>query len=132
MKRYIAGTVFAVVLGLGGLAQAGQLVSPALPTRHRATNVGQVGHCRIRNVGTTTVNVQVSLFSNNSPVNDFDVCNGRPLGPGDTCFVSKFLPDDSYVACSVTAGNVANLRGTLELSENPTSQFNVFLSEDLR
>jgi hypothetical protein len=131
MKTYVAGTVFALFLGVAGLAQAGQLVSPSLPTRHRATNIGQIGHCRIRNVGNSTVAVKVSLFANNSPVNDLDLCNGTPLKPGATCFVSKFLPDDSYVACSVT-GNVANLRGTLEISETPTHEFNVILSEELR
>ena len=66
------------------------------------------------------------------PVDDLDLCNGTPLQAGDTCFVSKFLPDDSYVACRVTANNVTNLRGTLELSETPTHEFNVFLSEELR
>jgi hypothetical protein len=132
MKTYVAGTVFALFLGVTGLAQAGQLVSPSLPTRHRAVNIGQIGHCRIRNVGTSAVTVKVNLFSNNSPVNDLDLCNGKPLQPGATCFVSKFLPDDSYVACSVTAGNVANLRGTLDISEDPTHVFNVILSEDLR
>ena len=115
MKRYVAGTMFAVVLGIASLAQAGQLVSPPLPTHVRATNVTTYGACRIRNTGSAPVNVKVSLFSNNANVTDIDVCNDGPLPGGHTCIVTAFLPDDSYVACKVTASNVSNLRGTLEL-----------------
>ena len=44
--------------------------------------------------------------------------------------MAAFLPDDSFVACRVTAANLVNLRGTLELSE-VTSEHDVFLAEDL-
>ena len=99
MKTYVAGTVIAVLIGLAGLAQAAKLLSPPLPT-----NVNTTGMCYIRNSGTTPVSVQVSLFSNNSPVVTFDNCNGAPLLAGHICQVEVDLPDSSYAACSVTAG----------------------------
>ena len=36
----------------------------------------------------------------------------------------------SYVACKVTAPNVTNLRGTLELAESPSHGFDVYLAVD--
>jgi len=131
MKHNAVGfTVVAILVGLAGLAHAGQLVSPPLPTHVRATNVTTYGACRILNTGTKPLPVQVSLFSNNAVVHDIDVCNGKPLAAGHTCLVTAFLPDDSYVACKVT-GDVTTLRGTLELSERPSHGFDVFLAVDL-
>ena len=72
----------------------------------------------------------VSLFSNNGVVVAQDLCDGKPLPAGQSCNVAAFLPDDSFVACRVTAANVVNLRGVLELSE-VTSEHDVFLAEDL-
>lgn len=132
MKTYVAGTVFAMLLGLASLAQAAQLTSPPLTTHPFATNHTNSGTCRIRNTGTTPVTVTVSLFSNNAtvPINDFCQGDGQPrtLAGGQSCFVSAFLPDDSFAACSVTARTVTNLRGTLEVQED----FNTTIAEDLR
>jgi hypothetical protein len=36
----------------------------------------------------------------------------------------------SYVACKVTAPNVTNLRGTLQLPESPSHGFDVYLGVD--
>jgi len=131
MKTYVAVTVFAVIAGLTSLAQAAQLISPGLPIRVRETNVSTLGACRIRNVGTKPIAVQVSVFSNNGVVLAQDRCNGQPLPAGQSCSVAAFLPDDSFVACKLTASSVANLRGVLELSE-VTSDHDVFLAEMLR
>ncbi len=130
MRTYVAGTVCAVLVGLASLAQAAQLLSPGLPIRVRETNVDTVGACRVRNTGTTPITVNVSMFSNNAVVVTFDTCN-VPLAAGQACHVAGFLPDDSFVACRVTAPNVANLRGVLELSE-VTQEHDVFIAEDLR
>lgn len=110
MKTYAAVSLFAVLFGLAGLAPAAELLSSPLPT-----GVGTSGACHIRNTGTTAVKVQVSLFANNDPVVTFDDCNQVPLPAGRTCRVVGDLPDSSYTACSVTAGNVTKLRGTLEI-----------------
>jgi hypothetical protein len=131
MKKYVAGTVLTALIGLATLAQAGQLISPPLPTHPRFTNVTTLGVCRIVNSGPKALPVQVSLFSNNSVVLWFDVCNGAPLAAGHTCLIAAFLPDDSYVACKVT-GDVGNLRGTLELSEYPSHAFEPFMAVDLQ
>ena len=131
MRTYVAGTVFAVLLGFGGLAQAGQLLSPPLPTHVRETNVTTYGVCRILNTGTKPLPVQVSMISNNANVVDIDVCNGPKLAPGHTCIVTAYLPDESYVACKVT-GDVANLRGTLELSDAPIGSSPTHIAVDLQ
>src|SRR5262245_50519836 len=130
MKTHVAGTAFAVLVGLASLAQAGQLLSPPLPTPTRETNVTTYGACRIRNTGTKPLPVKVSLFGNNATVGDIDVCNGPALAAGHTCLVTAFLPDDSYVACKVT-GDVTTLRGTLELVEFPNHGGSVFTAVDL-
>jgi len=131
MKQYVAGAIFAVSLGLAGLAQAAQLVSPGLPVRVRETNVDTLGACRVRNTGTTPVAVKVSVFSNNAVVVAQDTCNTAALAAGQTCQVAAFLPDDSFAACRLTAPNVTNLRGTFELSE-VTADHDVFVAEELR
>ena len=131
MKTYAAGTVFAILLGLANLAHAGQLLSPPLTTHVRATNVTTVGACRVLNSGTKPLSLTVSLFSNNSVVPDFDTCKGAPLAAGHSCVVAVFLPDDSFAACKVT-GDIANVRGTLELSESPTHAATTFLAVDLQ
>ena len=132
MKTYVAGAAFAMLLGLAGLAQAGQLVSPPLPTHPFATNHSNEGTCRVRNVGTAPVTVTVSLFSNNATVPIVDFCQGdgdpKTLAGGESCFVQVFMPDDSFAGCIVTASNVTNLRATLEIDEN----FNTTVAEDLR
>jgi hypothetical protein len=43
MKTYVAGTVFASLLGLAGLTDAAQLLSGPLPTHPRETNVTTYG-----------------------------------------------------------------------------------------
>ena len=132
MKTYVPGTVCAILLGLASLAQAGQLVSPPLPTHPFRTNTTNEGVCRIRNTGTAPVTVTVSLFSNNGTAHLFDNCQGdggpRTLAGGESCVVLKSLPDDSFVACKVTAPNVTNLRGTLEVDHN----YNTNVAVDLR
>jgi len=94
----------------------------------------------IRNTGTEPATVTVSLITNNNDaVGIFDFCkqNGKPrkLAGGETCLVSAELSggpfglnadpvsSGSYVACKVTASNVTNLRGTLELAESPSHGF---------
>ena len=132
MKTLVALAAFAMVVGLAGLAQAAQLTSPPLTTHPFATNHENTGACSIRNVGTTPVIVDVSLFSNNATVPFADTCrvNGQPrsLPAGQTCAVGAVLPDDSFVACTVKAASVVNLRGTLEVLQD----FNTILWEDLR
>ncbi len=132
MRTYIAVTAFAVFLGLASLVQAAQLLSPPLPTDGRI-NVGIYGACRILNTGTTPVSVQVSLVSNNGVgVMDIDTCNQAPLAGGGACMVmTDELPDDSFVACKVTASNVSSLRGTLEIGEFD-HESRVRAAEDLR
>jgi hypothetical protein len=134
MRTYVAGAASAVLLGLASLAHGAALLSPPLPT-----GVGTSGACHIRNTGTTPVTIQVSVFGNNTPVINFDLCSGAPLAAGRTCVVDVDLPDDSYVACSVTAPNVSKLRGTLEVRERIRSAnfpviglLTVIVAEDLR
>ena len=131
MRTYAAGTVFAVLLGLASLAQAGQLLSPPYAVTTRASNgVGTKAACVIRN--TESAAVKVSLLTSIESVGIFDFCNGHTLLGGQTCLVSAEIFQDlgqtSYVACKVTAPNVTNLRGTLEVQHN----FNSDVGVDLR
>ena len=132
MKTYVVGTVFAVMVQLASLASAAQLTSNPLPTNQFATNHSLEGVCRIWNTGTTPVTVTVSVFSNNATVPFFDTCQGdgdpRTFAAGESCFVTHFMPDASFGACSVTASNVRNLRGRFEVEEN----FNTINATDLR
>jgi len=147
MKTYVAGTVCAVLLGVASLAQAGQLLSPPYSVKTRGSNIGTKAACVIRNTGTEPATVTVSLITNNNDaVGIFDFCkqNGKPrkLAGGETCLVSAELSGGpfglnadlvspgSYVACKVTASNVTNLRGTLELAESPSHGFDVYLGMD--
>jgi len=135
MRIYTAGTVFAVVLGLASLAQAAQLLSPPYAVTTRASNgVGTKAACVIRNTGTESAAVKVSLLTSVESVGIFDFCNGHTLGGGQTCLVSAEIFQDlgktSYVACKVTAPNIINLRGTLEFAESPSHGFDVYLAVD--
>jgi hypothetical protein len=133
MKTFAVGTAFAVVLGLAGLVEAAQLLSPPLPT-----GVGTSGSCFIRNTGASSINVQVSIVSNNGSVLVFDGCYDAPLRAGRTCQVLVDLPDASYAACSVTAATVSKLRGTFEIrGPYPTPGFpsgllRVLVAEELQ
>ena len=127
MRTYVTLTASAVLLGIAGLAQAAKLLSPPLPT-----SINTSGACYIRNTGTTGVTVQVALFSNNGLIVSFDNCNDGPLPGGDTCVVLvNDLPDDSYAACSATAGTVTKLRGTFEVREI-TPTLRVLVAEELK
>ena len=145
MKAYVAGTVCAVVLGHATLAHAAQLLSPPYAIKTRGDNLGTKAACVIRNAGTVPVTVTVSLLANNDTTPIFDFChvNGNPktLAAGETCLVSADLLEGdaglvassgggSYVACKVTATNVTNLRGTLELADSPSHGFDVYLAVD--
>jgi hypothetical protein len=126
MRTFVALTVSAVLLGFTGHVHAARLLSSPLPT-----NTNSSGGCYIRNTGTTPVDVEVSLFANNGVVVTFDGCNTAPLAGGRTCVVLASLPDDSYAACSVSAGSVLKLRGTLEVrEEHPFPK--TLVSEELR
>lgn len=128
MNRYAALAAFALVLELAGPAPAAQILSPPLPT-----SVGSSGACYIRNTGTTAINVQVSLFSNNSIVaaQYHDFCSGTALPGGHTCWVLvDHLPDASFAACSAISGTIAKVRGTLEIRH--PSPLRILVSEDLR
>ena len=147
MRTFVAGTVCAILLGVASLAQAGQLISPPYSVKTRGNNVGTKAACVIRNTGTEPATVSVSLITNNNDADGiFDFCkqNGKPrtLAGGETCLVSADLSlgpaglntdvvsPGSYVACKVTAPNVTNLRGTLELAESPSHGFDVYLGID--
>ena len=146
MKTLVVGIVSAVVFGITGLAQAGQLLSPPYFVKTRGNNVGTKAACVIRNTGVESVAVTVALVSNNDMVGIFDFCktNGKPrtLAGGQSCLVSADLSDgqlgltadsnrpDTFVSCKVTAPNVTNLRGTLELADSPSHGFDVYLAVD--
>jgi len=121
------------LFNLVGPVHAAQLLSPPL-----WTDVGDAGNCYVRNIGTTPVNVRVTLFSNNGIGHiDVDTCNAGPLAPGKTCAVfSLNLPDDSWAACSVKTSNinVNKLRGNIDLRHSGTHEqgFKVVVDEDLR
>jgi hypothetical protein len=119
------------LFNLIGPAHAAQLLSPPL-----WTDLGNAGNCYVRNIGTTPVNVQVTLFSNNGIGHtDVDTCNTGPLAAGKICAVfSLTLPDDSWAACSVKTSNinVSKLRGNVEIRHNPAHGYEVILREELR
>ncbi len=143
MRTYVAATVCAVLLGVASLGEAAQLLSPPYAIKTRGNNVGTKAACVIRNAGTAPVTVNVSLISNNemTPILDFCKSNGQPLAlaGGATCLVSADLLEGdigltagggTYIACKVTAQNVGNLRGTLELANSPSHGFDVYLAVD--
>jgi len=146
MRISVVGTICAVLFGFAGHAQAGQLLSPPYFVKTRASNVGSKAECVIRNSGAAPIAVNVSLVSNNDVVPIFDFCtvNGQPrtLAGGEACLVSADLSNgdigltagsnrpDTFVACKVTAANVTNLRGTLQLAESPSHGFDVYLAVD--
>jgi hypothetical protein len=136
MHRLIAPPNVALLCALSlfnlvGSARAAQLLSPPL-----WTDEGNAGNCYVRNIGTTPVNVQVTLFSNNSIAHiDVDTCNAGPLAAGKTCAVFALnLPDDSWAACSVKTSNInaSKLRGSVDIRHNPGHGYEVILDEDLR
>lgn len=134
MMRMASFAVAASLSSLVGTAHAAELLSSPL-----LTDVDNAGICIVRNISTTSVPVQVRLFSNNSFHIDIDDCNspGFPLGPGKTCSVFSFdLPDDSFVECSVKASNVnvSKLRASIETRHfaTPASNGKVVVSDDLR
>jgi len=145
-RAVAAGTVCAVLLGGAGLAQAGQLFSPPYFVKTRGNNLATKAACVIRNTGTERVSVDVSVVSNNDTVGIFDFCkaSGKPvtLAGGQSCLVSAELSEgtngltagsnrpDTFVSCRVTAPNVVNLRGTLELADSPSHGFDVYLAVD--
>lgn len=112
MKRYIALTA-AAALSLTGLAHAGTLVSPGLPTLHSTTFEGGTlietgGACYVRNIGVNPISLQVTMPENFNPgfliAPSFENCNAAPLPAGRTCvFIVDNLPDDVTCACSVTS-----------------------------
>ena len=130
MKTLTAGIAAAALVGLASFAQAGQLLSPPLPTNSRI-NIAHVAACWVFNSGTSSVTPQVSLFSNNEMSADFDTCSGKPLAGGHTCIVSGRTPDDSFVACKVTASSVSKLRGSLEIRED-TNAYKVLVGVELQ
>jgi hypothetical protein len=123
------------LFNLVGPARAAQLLSPPL-----WTDVGDAGTCYLRNIGTTPVNVQVTLFSNNGIAPGdivVDSCNSGPLAAGKTCVIFvQALPDDSWAACSVKTSNinVSKLRGNADLRHLGSHEqgFKVVVGEDLR
>jgi len=128
MKTRAALIAATLLLGLPGLAHAGQILSPPL-----WTGVNTAGACYVRNTGGSAVTVQVTLFSNNSMTVDLNTCNSAPLGAGKTCVVLvSDLPDDSFVACSAVAGTLAKLRGTVEVRAIEAGGLRVIIAEDLR
>ncbi len=110
MSARILCAVLAVLMGLVSVARAADLLSRPLPA-----GGGTSAACHIRNTGTTSIPIQVRVFSNNAPVVTSDSCNDAPLAGGRACQVVVDLPDSSYAACSVTAMTVRKLRGTLEI-----------------
>jgi hypothetical protein len=133
MHRLIALPNIALLCAnLVGPAHAAELLSPPL-----WTDVGNASNCYVRNISTTPVNVQVTLFSNNGTSIDVDTCNAGPLAAGRTCAVfSLHLPDDSWAACSVKTSNinVSKLRGNVDLRHFASHEqgFKVIVDEDLR
>jgi hypothetical protein len=118
---------------IAGPAHAGQLLSPPL-----WTDVGNVGVCYVRNIGTAPFTVHVTLFSNNGIAPGdivVDSCNSGPLGAGKTCVIfAQALPDASWAACSAQASNtnVSKLRGNMDIRNSFAAGARVVVAEDLR
>jgi hypothetical protein len=137
MKAYATLTAAACLVGLTSLCQAGQIVSPALPT-----DTNTAGACYIRNLQSTPISLQVQLFQSSTfdipPT--FENCNTAPLAAGRTCVVLvNDLPDGVHFACSATASSVLDkhlrkrVRGTVELRTIlPGGGLQVRIAEDLR
>jgi hypothetical protein len=124
MRRVIVATALCL-LGVAGPAGAAQLITSPL-----WTGVNNSAACYVRNTGTTAVSVTVSLFSNNGTTAPFDDCNDGPLAAGRTCvIILDDIPDDSFIACSATAGSVAKLRGAIEIRNSAVTVVN---SEEMR
>lgn len=118
------------LLSLASTAHAAVLVSSPL-----WTDTGNAAACYVRNVSTTSVPVQVKLFSNNGFNVVIDTCNAQALAPGKTCvlFASQ-LPDDSDVSCSAKASdaNVSKLRGNIDIRHFFAGGGKVVVGADLR
>lgn len=130
MKTSITFSTIAVLLGITGLSYAAQVTSPLLPT-----GTGTSGACYIRNVGSSPISLQATIFQNvDFPVIvNFQNCNNAPLPAGRTCVVLvNDLPDDVFFSCSaVVSGSAKNLRGTVEVRDiSPTLK--VLAAEELR
>jgi hypothetical protein len=102
MKTHIAGFICAVLLGVAGLAQAAQLISPPYAIKPRGGGgAGTKAACVIRNAGTVPVAVNVSLVTNFDSIGIFDFCkvNGQPrtVAGGETCLVSASCPRARWV-----------------------------------
>lgn len=115
MKTYAALATVAALWATTGLAHAATLASSFLVTPGGAIPAA----CYIRNVGTSPVSLQVTIFNSSGPIMPTTQnCNDAPLPLGATCVVlgdagSLF---GTGVACSAKAGgSVRNLRGTLNI-----------------
>jgi hypothetical protein len=111
MKTLVATLFCAAGLALGGVAQAAQISTPVI---YGALAQDRM-HCTVLNGG-TKVAVTLKL------VNEFGVTEGTyncgSMIPGDFCSLSRPIDPTAAYACSATAGNVSNLRGSLVIEES--------------
>ena len=111
MKKRIVIAACLAVLGFASSAVAAQLSSPAIFGAHTQ----DIAQCAVTNVGTTTVNVQMTILDESGGIvarrNDV-------VGPGQIVFVETPIPFGVAHACIVTTpGSAADLRAALSIVE---------------
>jgi hypothetical protein len=108
MKMFIATCV--AVLGFAASAAAVQLSSPAIFGAHSQ----DIAQCAVTNVGTETVNVQMTILNESGGImarrNDV-------VAPGQIVFVEIGIPFGVAHACVVTTPGAADLRAALNILE---------------
>lgn len=110
MRTSVMFTALAYLCGLTGMAQAGQIHSPAI-----YGSLDQTGAvCSIRNIATTaTVSVTARIFNDEGTERVTTGCF-TALAPGESCSVGTPISDQFAYACSVTVpGSTKDLRATL-------------------
>jgi hypothetical protein len=108
----------ACMFGFAGACHAAQIASPAI----YADGTQNVAFCVVYNGGSTTQTVQLKLFDEAGNV--LTGVNGGcvTLPAGQFCDIAAVgISNDEAYACTVTAGNVTNLHGSIILQSSDTS-----------
>jgi hypothetical protein len=116
MKTLAALT--ACMFGFAGACHAAQIASSAI----YADGTQNVAFCVVYNGGSTTQTVQLKLFDEAGNV--LTGVNGGcvTILAGQFCDIAAVgISNDEAYACTVTAGNVTNLHGSIILQSSDTS-----------
>jgi hypothetical protein len=127
MKALFAATAFAALLGLAGVSDAAQIITPnvtAAATSDRA-------ECIVVNAGVTPVTVTVKLLNETGYTEASYNCGG-PLGPGQFCALNRPAAGIVGYHCAATASSIAKLRGSIVILEEQLDSYGLIRARAIR